>query len=183
MDAHNIQRPQLASRGTRSPWEAPIHSHIPGPLPSPVTQRKSLSDTPCETVRIPSPISFHFTLFKSASAYVNRAPPPRPQHKTNYTTFRPSVRMCMCVCAKCVTQNSKGLQIPDSVMFSLFIACPAACASAWGNARAHIVNQPVSQSVRVHSQWKCGPDSLDAMWRHDCCCTHSQMIHMMMSSQ
>lgn len=143
--------PQWASRGTRSPWEAPIHSHIPGPLPSPVTQRKSLSDTPCETVHIPSPISFHFTLFKSASAYVNRAPPPGPHHKTNYTTFRPSVRMCMCVCKM---GDAKQQRFADSRLCDVqsFYSLSSSVHLSLRQCQSSY-SQPASQSVRVHSHW------------------------------
>ena len=38
------------------------------------------------------------------------------------------VCMCVCVCvSSSVTQNSSSLEIPDSVMSSLFIVCPARC--------------------------------------------------------
>lgn len=88
--------------------------------------------------------------FLSTSSFSNvptneESPTAWPQNKTNYMIFRPSV--CVCVCNS-VTQNSKGLQIPDSVMFSLFIACPAVCASAWGHAKTHIVSQS-AQSMDV----------------------------------
>lgn len=63
------------------------------------------------------------------------------------TWFLDQACVCVCVCNS-VTQNSKGLQIPDSVMFSLFIACPAVCASAWGHAKTHIVSQS-AQSMDV----------------------------------
>lgn len=75
--------------------------------------------------------------------------------------------MCMCVCKMCDAkqQRSADSRLCDAQSFySLSSSVRLSlrqCQSSY--------SQPASQSVRVHSQWKCGPDSLDVMWRHTTC--------------
>lgn len=55
----------------------PDYSHIPALLPSPSTQRESLSDTACETVHIPSPKPHFFPLHHfQMCQHIKRAPQP-----------------------------------------------------------------------------------------------------------